>query len=209
MLTRHATDAGRRRWSPVNVTGRRWTLIEVFTVTCRRTAASRLTAPIRSAGNRIHRRTAAARLIALADWACRKPGPATALVRQLPPPVIGSYSTGLTFGPPARGRPRGRRRGAHRHHRVVDELLDGAAEALDLGAQPCVVWAQRRCHVFGVGVVGAGGETDQVAEEHGHDLALRFEATNVLLSPSTAAPQKRWSGAFSAPQPGQTHMAAV
>ena len=59
-----------------------------------------------------------------------------------------------------------------RHDRVADELLDRAAEALDVGAQARVIRAQGRAHVLRVRVVGAGGEADQVAEQHGHELAL-------------------------------------
>ena len=60
----------------------------------------------------------------------------------------------------------------HRHHRVPDELLDRPAVALDLLPQARVVGADARAHVLGVGGIRGGGEADQVAEEHRHDLAL-------------------------------------
>ena len=41
-------------------------------------------------------------------------------------------------------------RAEERHHRVTDELLDGAAVALELGSDAGVVRAENRCHVLGV-----------------------------------------------------------
>ncbi len=67
----------------------------------------------------------------------------------------------------------GHRGAEHGHHAVADELVQGAAEPLDLGPQPGVVGAQQGADVLGVGLVGAGGEADQVAEQHGDDLALQ------------------------------------
>ena len=64
------------------------------------------------------------------------------------------------------------RRAEHRHHRVADELLHGAAALLELGAQPLVVRAQDRLDVLRVERLGARGEADEVGEEHRHDLAL-------------------------------------
>ena len=66
----------------------------------------------------------------------------------------------------------GDRRAEHRHHRVADELLDGAPEPLDLGPN--------RAEVIGATGPGrprdrpgpTGGEPDQVAEQHRDDLAL-------------------------------------
>ena len=58
------------------------------------------------------------------------------------------------------------------HDRVADELLHGAAEALELRAQPLVVRPEDRLHVLGVERLGARGEPDQVGKEDGHDLAL-------------------------------------
>ena len=60
--------------------------------------------------------------------------------------------------------------------RVADELLDRAAEALELGAQPLVVRPEHRLDVLGVELLGARGEADEVGEEHRHDLALAARA---------------------------------
>jgi len=66
-----------------------------------------------------------------------------------------------------------RGRGAEeRHHRIADELLDGAAEALELAAQVRVVRSEQPAHVLGIELLGAGGEADEIGEEHRHDLAL-------------------------------------
>ena len=58
------------------------------------------------------------------------------------------------------------------HDGVADELLDGSAEALDVGLHALVVRPQCRADVLRVGAVGTIGEADQVDEEDGHDLAL-------------------------------------
>ena len=58
------------------------------------------------------------------------------------------------------------------HDGVADELLDGPAEALDVGLGALVVRTQRRADVLRVGAVGPVCEPDEVDEEHGHDLAL-------------------------------------
>ena len=66
-----------------------------------------------------------------------------------------------------------RDRGAEdRHHRVADELLDGAAEALELVPEAGVVRAEQRAHLLGIHLLGARREADEIGEEHGHDLAL-------------------------------------
>ena len=58
------------------------------------------------------------------------------------------------------------------HDRVADELLDRAAVALDLLPQASVVGADAGADVLGVSRFRGGGEADEVAEEHGDDLAL-------------------------------------
>ena len=63
-------------------------------------------------------------------------------------------------------------RAEHRHHRVADELLDGAAALLELRSQPVVVRPQDRLDVLGIERLGARGEADEVGEENGDDLAL-------------------------------------
>jgi hypothetical protein len=65
-----------------------------------------------------------------------------------------------------------RRDAEHPDDRVPDELLDGAAVAFDLPAGPVVVGAEAGLDLLGVGLVGRGGEPDQVADEHADDLAL-------------------------------------
>ena len=64
------------------------------------------------------------------------------------------------------------RRAEERDHRVADELLDGAAEALELGAKVRVVGGEQRADVLGVELLRARGEPDEIGEEHGDDLPL-------------------------------------
>ena len=64
------------------------------------------------------------------------------------------------------------RRAEDRHHRVPDELLDRASEALDVGLDALVVRAEERAHVLGIGAVRAPGEADEVDEEDGDDLSF-------------------------------------
>ena len=66
----------------------------------------------------------------------------------------------------------GRGGAEHGHHPVADELVQGAPEPLDLPAEPGMVGAEQRPNVLGVGLVGAGGEAGQVAEQHRDDPAL-------------------------------------
>jgi len=63
-------------------------------------------------------------------------------------------------------------RSEHGHHRVADELLDRPAEVLELLPNACVVRAEQADDVFGIHLLGARGEADQVGEEDGDDLAL-------------------------------------
>jgi hypothetical protein len=58
------------------------------------------------------------------------------------------------------------------HDGIADELLHGAAEALDLRAQAREVGREHAADVLGVELLGAAGEPDEVGEEHGDDLAL-------------------------------------
>ena len=88
------------------------------------------------------------------------------------------------------------RRAEDGHHRVADELLDGAAEALELGAHARVVGLEEPPHVLGVHRLGARREADEVAEEAGDDLALlagRASATSGVAH----SEQNRASSAFS------------
>jgi pimeloyl-ACP methyl ester carboxylesterase len=63
-------------------------------------------------------------------------------------------------------------RAEHGHHRVPDELLDGATEALELGAHVRVVRLEQPTHVLGVQRLRPCGEADEVAEEARDDLPL-------------------------------------
>ena len=64
------------------------------------------------------------------------------------------------------------RRAEQRHHRIADELLDGPAEPLELGAQMRVVRREQRTHVLRVEALGASGEADEIREQDGHHLPL-------------------------------------
>ena len=66
----------------------------------------------------------------------------------------------------------GQRRAEDADDRVADELLDGAAERLDLVADARVVRPEPRPDVLWVGAVRVGGRADEVREEHRDDLAL-------------------------------------
>ena len=72
------------------------------------------------------------------------------------------------------------RRTEHRHHRVADELLDDAAEALDLRAHPREVGRQDRPDVLRVEALGAGREADEIREEDGDDLPLLEQALRLV-----------------------------
>ena len=66
----------------------------------------------------------------------------------------------------------GNRRSEHGHDRISDELLDRAAERLDLVPHSSEVRREDRAHVLGIEPLRAGGEPDEVGEEHGDDLPL-------------------------------------
>jgi hypothetical protein len=66
----------------------------------------------------------------------------------------------------------GCRRAEERHDRVADELLDGAAVALELGAKALVIRAEERFDVFGIESFSAARKADEVAEDDRDDLAL-------------------------------------
>ena len=58
------------------------------------------------------------------------------------------------------------------HDGVADELLDGAAIALELLLQPRVIRAEEGSDIFGIHLLGALREPHEVAEEDRDDLAL-------------------------------------
>ena len=60
-----------------------------------------------------------------------------------------------------------------RHHRVSDELLHRAAVRLDDSAHPLEVGRQQRLQRLGIDRLSERGRADDVAEQHGHDLAVR------------------------------------
>ena len=64
------------------------------------------------------------------------------------------------------------RRAEERHDGVSDELLDGAAVTLELGADTLVIGTQERFDVFGIHGFRLRGEADEVAEDDRHDLAF-------------------------------------
>ena len=76
-----------------------------------------------------------------------------------------------------------------RHDRVADELLDGAAVALELGAHALVVGAQDRLDVLGIQRLGARGEADEVAEDDRDDLALATRVGHHAVLASSASPR--------------------
>ena len=71
------------------------------------------------------------------------------------------------------------RRAEDAHHRVADELLDPAAEALELGANALVVRRQDRADVLGIELLGACGEPDEVDEDDRDDPPLLSRAAGL------------------------------
>ena len=70
-----------------------------------------------------------------------------------------------------------RRRAEKRHHRIPDELLDGAAVALELFSDALVIRAEESFDVFGIHRLSPSREPDEVAEDHRDDLALTPRCT--------------------------------
>ena len=66
----------------------------------------------------------------------------------------------------------GERRAEHAHHRVADELLDDAAERLDLAADALVVGRKHRANLLGVEPLGPRREPDEVDEDDRDDPPL-------------------------------------
>ncbi len=64
------------------------------------------------------------------------------------------------------------RRSEHSHDRIADELLDDAAERLDLAPHAIVVRREHCAHFFGVELLRLRGEPDEVDEDDGDDAAL-------------------------------------
>ena len=92
----------------------------------------------------------------------------------------------------------------HRHDRVADELLDGAAVTLEDDAKILEVAPHPCAQRLGIGRLAERGRADEVAEEDRDDLALLARR----LRDTSAAPhelQKRASSAFSRPQSDNWH----
>ena len=102
------------------------------------------------------------------------------------------------------------RRAPDGHHRVADELLDGAAVALDDAPRVLEVAGEELPHLLGVAGLREGREADEVGEEHRDEPPLglrRRRAGRPGAAPRRAAaphsPQNFAPGVFAAPQPGQ------
>src|SRR5262249_30481957 len=59
-----------------------------------------------------------------------------------------------------------------RHDGVADELLDSAAEPLELGPEPCVVPSEERADGLWVQAFGTRREADEIREQDGDRLSL-------------------------------------
>ena len=78
------------------------------------------------------------------------------------------------------------RRAEDGHDRVADELLDRAAEVLDLLFHARVIRTERRAHILGIGAIGARGEADEVDEQDRDDLSLLGGGARRLREPRAA-----------------------
>ena len=101
----------------------------------------------------------------------------------------------------------GHRGAEHGHDAVADELVQGAAQAFDLGPEPGLVGAEQGADVLGVGLVGAGGEADQVAEQHRDDRCAPGGRAAAGGQRRAAGPAELKPPGFSRPQAAQTGMA--
>src|SRR5207344_1157126 len=64
-----------------------------------------------------------------------------------------------------------RRRSAEEsHHRVTDELLDGASPPFELRAEARMVRLEHGANVLWIHLLGSAREADEIGEEDGHDL---------------------------------------
>ena len=97
----------------------------------------------------------------------------------------------------------------HGHDAVADELVQGAAEAFDLGPQAGVVGAQQGADVLGVGLVGPGGEPHQVAEQHRDQASFLGRGLGRAGEGRPAGPAEPEAPGLSCPQTTQRGMGAV
>ena len=73
------------------------------------------------------------------------------------------------------------RRPEHGHYRVADELLHRPAVPLELEPHPLVIRPQPRSHILRISRLRRRRETDEVAEENGHDLPLHCHRRGLRL----------------------------
>ena len=73
-------------------------------------------------------------------------------------------------------------RAPHRHDRVTDELLHGAAVSLDRLAGEVEVAGQQLADVLGVAALGQRREPDEVGEEHAHQAPFGDRSRVIGLS---------------------------
>ena len=73
------------------------------------------------------------------------------------------------------------------HHCVADELLDRAAEPLDLCLRTAVIRLQAGAHIFGISGLGGCCEADEVDKEHRDHLPLLPRRPRVRLQERVAA----------------------
>src|SRR5207247_5036979 len=78
-----------------------------------------------------------------------------------------------------------------RHHRVADELLHRAAEALQLRAQTLVIRTQDRGHVLRIELLRPRCEADQIGEQHRHDFPLLPRLAHAVAA-SNASPSRTY-----------------
>ena len=71
-------------------------------------------------------------------------------------------------------------------HRIPDELLDHAAVSLDMSRGHRGVGREHPIDVFGIRCFRGGGETHEIAEERGDDLALFGRIRTRRPEPRTA-----------------------
>jgi hypothetical protein len=71
-------------------------------------------------------------------------------------------------------------RAEERHHGIADELLDRAAEPLELLLQPGVVGSENRGDVLRIHLLGLRREADEIAEERRNDLPLLTRCAHVM-----------------------------
>ena len=100
------------------------------------------------------------------------------------------------------------RRAEHGHHGVADELLDCAAEALELVAQPRVVRPEQRAHLLRIHLLGARVKPTRSAKRTVTTLRSSSGVSRRPASGAAQALQKRAPSGFSWPQRGHVSITA-